>query len=131
MITQTARPFSELEARTEATAWEDRLLWANVLTAKTCPYSNIRDTLGRMIDVFDEAERLDGNTFIEVAEYIGKHLKGQEIYFDLMVKAFCNKAKSVEVYTDGLKQQIQEAFLKGLDASCKASGIPTTLEPSA
>ena len=127
-IQKIMSPFSELEARTKATEWEDRLLRANTLTVKKCPYANIRSTLGRVVGCFDDNKPLERSDFIEVAELMGENLQGQQICFDLIVRAFYDKANSVGFCTDGLQQQLEEAFLKGFDKSCRATGIPTTLE---
>ena len=129
----TKQAFSEMAERTEATEWEDRLLRANVLTVKNFPYPSVR----RLVECTNEilhtvpAEHAKESEFVNFVELLGNDLQERSICFDVMVKIFYDEAVRVGFNTEGLEKQLQEALLKGLDASCKAAGIPTTLDTPA
>jgi hypothetical protein len=130
---ETKAYFTELAERTEATAWEDRLLRANVLTASECCCSRIEFLEARFAIAFQRyrdvlaSERI----LLETTRFIGSKSLETDPCLDTVVRIHYDYAQRAGLGTEGLERRLQDAFLKGLDESCKAAGIPTTLEPSA
>lgn len=112
--------FSELDARTEATAWEDRLLNANALTVKNTPCLPIRgaSSIAECIDVeFREypEEDLEDLDFIYFAGKVGQCLESRGICLDIIVRDLCAKASRSGINDDGFHRRVEEAFLNGVE----------------
>ena len=130
MITQQAKkPFSEMEARTEATAWHDQLLHANAMTMR---YPN-RLTLEENLDILNRICCNRGLVMScdQIARAVGSSLINTGLGFDTTVKQLVKLARDNGNDTDDLPDLVEKDMLIGLDEYCKDSGIPTTLEPSA
>ena len=116
--------FSEMEARTRATEWEDRLLRANVLTVKKAhylPYREANSIAEFVLISFGNTpnEDLKEIDLIDFSEKIGSHLQQLSICFDVLVRDVCTKARHAGLNENGLKRKLEETLLKGLEASIK------------
>lgn len=120
MNTQQAKPFSELEARTAATAWEDRLLRANVVTMRNEDPLLIMSTVDRIcrerLRLFRLPVELE-EKFCLVARYDGKHLMRMTKGFDVAVQEVVEGTYENNCYSDSLRNDIEKAMLEALEAS--------------
>ena len=121
--------FSEMAERTKATEWEDRLLRANVLTVSKCPIPSKFDMNKNHIKNIEYAltEGIRMNPYVvsskedllDFTEYMGGELQEEKYCFDVSVRVLYDSARRAGLNENGLKRQLEETLLKGLEASIK------------
>ena len=113
--------FSEMAERTKATEWEDRLLRANVLTASECCCSRIEFLEARFAITFQRNPYVMSSKedLLSFTEYVGSELKKKKFCFDMLIRVLYDNARRAGLNENGLKRQLQETLLKGLEASIK------------
>ena len=121
--------YSELEARTRATAWEDRLLRANVLTS-----NGVVDMDFDYIHRVAEEGRKAGDTpqaFYQGMRLFGAKLREWNWGYDDAHSHFAESCKTLGIGDQNTPERIGIELLLGIDDSCKVDGIPTTHGTSA
>lgn len=130
MKTQTTKTyFSEMAERTEATAWEDRLLRANVLTVSKCPvppkFDWDKNVIKNLEYAITESFRMNPyvmsskEDLLSFTEYMGGELQEEKYCFDMFVRVLYDNAQRAGLNENGLKRKLQETLLKRLEASIK------------
>ena len=113
------KPFSELEARTEATAWEDRLLRANVATMRN---EDALISLDEAKVLFREREQLDDlpdgqEKYCTIARYRGSKMMLLTLGFDVAVRTLIKNSRKADCCSKSLADDIERLMLEALEAS--------------
>ena len=116
---QAREPFSELEARTQDTEWEDQLLHANAATMRNEEPNIIPNENNAMTQKCQEFSRLPigQEKWILIARFMSSQLMKFCMGFDYCVQKMIEATRLDGCYSEDLCNSIEREMLKGLQAS--------------
>ena len=122
--------FAELPGRIKSTAIRDRLLRANVLTARK-QFVASREELSYLRRLCSIIPTSGEKAFYKAVYQVGRMLRKIHYAFDTCVYNLLSCLKRKGLYNRIQTTKMVNMLLAGLDDSLKADGLPTTLEATA